>query len=673
MVSSMVYQQAIGTALFHNKANRLDGHGHSINSDGSYSIQEIFRRKYSSSIVILTDHNSLLHFDEIYRLNNGPLLTSIVLIPGIEITCQLRKSRCHVIIVGSSSKDDQLLKFMKDQKVRYFNRELHRLECIKKSNPGIRINKKEYITFCNERTPNWTITYNYLSLILKSKPLARAKMASSLDPIFEKQWWRNLPSLGHVYNLSRKINSLIFLCHLGDLMKKHNWILLEETFRKYPELLIDLSERSGHESMQPGVRSIKAAMQKITNEACLIGTDYHDNYPRPRAIGDKLKLKLIEQALNLDENSRATTFMIYPEAYIILFGLSKFRKHLILFQDMHKLSSHAWVEKYMSIRNPVKRMMAEKILGLWLLKSVKAKVFINELFSTNRNQVLLSVSKLFNKTVSDHRHKNYIKMIDCLALNDIFLRLGQYCFQSQVFSGLTKYPHNLQKGYYSNIDSDASQKALSRLWININSDKNGLFYNSKLIWRLKTINSSLNTILKVIIEKGVSRHNLSNENALKFATILLSPKNYSTETCRIAYRELIYDHLAATVILEESDYSYSEILNLFHLPNGWTIKECQYIPRSEYHYRLWLIIEINEGENKFQFELLIKKETDFYIGRAYQWKEKYCNLSVNSSPWNQNGTFNRIEALDKWAQHKSISSLLTSELKNGTQKRTGTY
>ena len=158
---SKVYTLCLGHHFIRDTTTSLDGHGHSTCSDGSYSVSELVENisGYRESLVFLTDHNTLTHFDSVanalFKLDG-----SSTIIPGSEITCDLNGVRCHVIIVGGNN-DEHAFSFFSRIRCNYIDREYDRLRQIHIDN-GIEFNGEDYLTFCAKRTPNWTLTYDYI-------------------------------------------------------------------------------------------------------------------------------------------------------------------------------------------------------------------------------------------------------------------------------------------------------------------------------------------------------------------------------------------------------------------------------------------------------------------------------------------------------------------------------
>jgi hypothetical protein len=338
----------------------------------------------------------------------------------------------------------------------------------------------------------------------------------------------------------------------------------------------------------------------------------------------------------------------------------------LIFRSMENMTATDWIKQ--NVKHQKYQSIVLEILNLYMLKSISSNNTLFELLESSENSDEI-FNNLFSKieiAVKTPICNDFIKL---LSLNDICIRLGIYSYSSFLIEKvITKYPSNICKGFNNSSSTLKCQGLISTLWNVVKECK--IYGKSTLIWRSKSISSSLNTILKTKLSGGITRHGINQKEALEASNKLLSSIPQNENECAILYNKLIYDRLAATIILETEFPNYEQLLSSLPLPANYTIIKCDFLPREDYHHRLWTLIKVDDYPNPpFIFELMIKSKLDFCIGRAYQWKEKNCYLALSSSPWNSDGTFNRDLAIQKFENSSSINSLLISEVQEWYRKK----
>lgn len=683
---SKIFSSILALGFLYNRTLTIDGHGHSDYSDGIFTISNLAETTsvFKDSMIFLTDHNTIQHFAAIPKIIfSKKYLTSIpVIVPGIEITCQFNGQRCHTIWLGGKC-DQELIGFMVKQRSLYIDRETERLKKIS-NHTHLRLDRKDYLSFCGTKTPNWTITFNYLLKIGIPTEDARQLMRTTKETGADNIWWETIPSLSDVYHLAQKQGALLFLSHIADVLEKSDSAILSEQLENLPHLYIDLSERDQHLPIKPALGKIPVAYSRAQDQPCLVGTDYHTVNPKPLKIGSKLRFALAQTLLksaNCEFNS-ASALISHPGVYASFFGGDTLIKHSDLFHRTKTDSLVNWIETQLSSPLMATSNLAEKLIGMATFQNIQSNIILQSIAQVSRGEGTdLSMSRNLmeiTKKFECRTPSNTTDIISLLALGNIHLRLGQYALHSKLLNGFTNsYPTNFIRGYNSAINSQKAQLLMQSLWVLYAEREDKYYRTTRLIWRLKSACSALSTVTKNFFDLGNSRHDISHESCLSNAIDLLKGEHISENICKKAYHDLIYDHLAATLIIKDSDIEYNEILATIILPPNWEIIASEYVPRKSYHHRLWLLIRcpLNQNES-FTFELMVKKETDFNIGRAYQWYEKSCALALTSSPWRPDGSFDRDLALAKWSEMNSIIKLLTSEIKewnNYGEKTTAYY
>lgn len=670
---STIFQSNLALSFLNNRIEKIDGHGHSKFSDGDFTVNELADSiiKIKNASLILTDHNTVQHFYEINKVifsskykYNPPLI-----IPGVEITCHFLRNRCHVIWLGGKM-DGIFEDFIIKQRELYILRETDKLKLICSENQ-LPYSLRDYLTFCMSRTPNWTISYNYLLNLGVSTEKAKDLLRSARYVEKKNKWWKKIPSLSELYAFSQQQNALLFLCHLGDLIQKIEPNLLNNKLKVLPNLLFDLSARPEHAEVLPAVNLVPFALQRVKNQSSLIGTDYHNILPKPQKTELKLRSALLKILSSSDEFDFKTPISLItnPGLFASTIGGKAFLKNSDIFHAMNSIKINDWIDLFLFRKKSITKIrIVESIVSMAALKKLQSPLILSAIIK-NKNEEINEhsiIRNLMNLIQINNISKLPSKsdLVTILSIGDTCLRIGQYALYSNLLNNhISMLPPNFINGYYANINSYTGQRIMSILWSHITLMDRQLFCNSKLIWRLKTPCSAFNTVSRNFIELGKSRHRISSEEIMNSATLLLEGKDKSESFCKKAYSNLIYDHLAATIIIPDIDMNYYDILYNISLPIGWEILDSEYLPRKSYHHRLWLLIKCQlDNEEEYIFELMIKKETDFYIGRSYQWYEKNCPLAISNSPWNEDGSFDRTMALAKWEKNKSVSSLLISEI-----------
>ena len=74
---------------------RIDLHSHSTASDGTWPPAEVMRRAWAAGldVIALTDHDTLAGHGEA----RGALPPGLILLPGMELSCQLQGHSVHML------------------------------------------------------------------------------------------------------------------------------------------------------------------------------------------------------------------------------------------------------------------------------------------------------------------------------------------------------------------------------------------------------------------------------------------------------------------------------------------------------------------------------------------------------------------------------------------------
>lgn len=665
-----IYNLSLGKSFLLNRLDRIDGHGHSNISDGTLSIEDLLRvsSSFEDTTIFLTDHNTLEHF----RLLANHLLLTVGteptgIVPGTELTCQIDGVRCHVILLAPPN-NAKLSDFLKTQRDKYFVRELGRLSKIC-AHSALPYDEENYESFCGTRTPNWTVTLNYLSTITNSTDIARALMRQSSAPEEQKGWWLQMPKLSEIYSLFSG-SSLLFLCHIGDLIAKLGSKRIAEELDAMPTLFIDLSEGEGHLPNLKEISQLPIALRRTEEAPTLVGSDYHRTRPRPVEAGGRLRGALAHSLLKTAETRypSSSSLLVNGCAYISLIGAERILHNRDVFHSLSYLSINEWIEQFIVRADRPKRMVAESILGLAIVKDEIACKLLNALLNDARdhNELLEQLGVLVRNATTFYstRSTSQLGVAGTLAIADVCMRLGLYTWSTSLLCAITKMiPAGLISGYGGAIQATQAMDILKDFWALMKSG-DGAYKEASMIWRVKTAASALSSVVRTYITGGTTRHGMLSKEALKASEILLVNQSMDTNSCIEAYRNLIYDHIGITVILPDGRDEYEYLLSMLQIPVGWKIHSYDLTPRRDYHHRLWVLLQSQTDlGTPTMIELMVKHELDFKVGRAYQWAEKNCSLARGCSPWLSNDSFDRGKAISHCKQYKSITSLLFEEVR----------
>lgn len=666
-----IYNLSLGKSFLLNRLDRIDGHGHSNISDGTLSIDDLVRvsSSFEDATIFLTDHNTLEHF----RLLANHVLSTVRnevagIVPGTEVTCQVDGVRCHVILLAPPN-SAILSDFLKTQREKYFVRELNRLSKIC-AHSALRYDEENYESFCGTRTPNWTVTMNYLSTITNSTDGAKALMRQSSDPEEQRDWWLQMTPLREIYSLFSGQPSLLFLSHIGDLIAKLGSKRIAEELKAMPMLYLDMSEGEGHLPNLKAISELPIALRRTEEAPTLVGSDYHRTTPRPVESGGHLRKALAHSLLKTAETrySSSLSLLVNGGAYISLIGAERILQNRDVFHSLFHLSINEWIEQFIVRADRPKRMVAESILGLAIVKDEIACKLLNALLNDARdqNELLEQLSVLVRDATTFYstRPTGQLGVAGTLAIADVCMRLGQYTWSTSLLSAITKiFPAGFISGYSGAIQAAEAMDIVKDLWALMKSS-DGAYKEAYMIWRVKTPSSALSSVVKTYIADGATRHGMPSKEALKACEILLANQLMDTNSCIEAYQNLIYDHIGITVVLPEGQDEYQYLLSILQVPAGWKIHSYDLTPRRDYHHRLWVLLQSQTNQcTPTMIELMVKHELDFKVGRAYQWAEKNCSLARGCSPWLSNDSFDRSKAISNCKQYNSITSLLFEEVR----------
>lgn len=659
--SKKIYEFSLGMAFFLDRLVKIDGHGHSNISDGKYSIDKIikFSNKFINSSIFLTDHNTLEHFPLVikYLLEDPFAAKKNFIIPGIEFTCNYMGHRCHVILFNND--DDKITKsLITKQRKMYIVRECNRLKRIAGFS-GKYYDMNEYMLFCGKRTPNWTLTYLFLQ---KHHPMVLAKkiMKMSRDTVLEAKWINSILELKEVYSYAQNNNSLIFLCHLGDLDNSLGKGVIADLLKEFPKLYFDVSKNRRHKAIPSTISKNGNITHQLYSRPVLVGTDFHDALPNPKLIDHNLKHCLLK---NLTLNS-IKNIDLPPIIFQIIFGTTRIISSVKLLRSALNKNDLKSLFKSYKRYSAVNQKFIETTIGFYISKRIIAESLLYDIMEPKDDMLIyqnISAIMTIFKRKSRLTGELSEQLPFVFAFGDILLRLGLYPLYSELISYyVTDIPTNLSIGYNQFIclcDVDLLINELNNDFRQLNRSQISEY---SIIWRQKTKQSAFNTVLRTYLYPENVRNGITKAVARKSTNLLLNQRTGSDIECLNAYKNLVYDHIGATIIIED-EVDYIKLLSNLIYPRNWKLISAEEKPRQDYHHRLWLLFEYSGAKINFQFELMIKSRSDFVIGRAYQWKEKNCSLAISTSPWWKENFFDRQLALKNYCKYKSSNKMLFEE------------
>ncbi|HXH92419.1 MAG TPA: hypothetical protein VNN25_12630 [Thermoanaerobaculia bacterium] len=603
---------AFGIASCVGSLGVIDGHGHSTCSDGRRRIGELLGTDGAGqALILLTDHNTFTHFPRTLRLamRYAPGRKH-VLAPAIEVSCVAHDADLHVICVGGTGTAmEPVIRTLTEY---YHERERLRLSAVQERF-GVAIDYQLYERFVANRTPNWTLSFRFLSRLVRSgkvpaevlKAIRRGnEIGTDRLPIGSRP-----VSLAELLAVVAKSGGVAFLCHVGDVAAHYGTVVVERVLTEHPTLHIDLSARPYHLSHADIVRSSSTLRRRLRNKPALRGSDFHDR-PSPQTCPSRLRTLLARTAASRLGDLSAEFLIGHPIFLAPLVELPS------LLQDVpFVVPEGETIEQWIDRAFPSKgRRTAEVMLGVALLRDELGRAILirasreGALRSSASAAAWLRVQPI-EKVASQLRDAYATGWL--AAMFDVAQRMGFLTILDRIAKPFLAYvPKDLGDLYGTRATQTACARRIQNLAQEAAFDSAGL-----LIWRRKGLVSVYANLVRLLLSGKPARVGISCHDAARMAGDLLFRREVTDETRSRYYSELLFDHLAATLIIDPAttDIDYSALWDTISVPD---VRQVEISPREAYHRRIWLHILKRDDDHVEPLELMIKTRRDFLVGRA---------------------------------------------------------
>lgn len=252
-------------------------HMHSVYSDGSSTVEEIFEsaKSLKLSALAITDHDTVLGLEKTNELSKK---YGIPFIPAAEFTALENDIRFHVLGYGIDYNSSELIGYSKDILEKLNNKSRKQIKLMQKN--GINIQEEE---FYKEGQGGPLYRAKMLKVLSKHGYLKKENIMTSLRFYFGKDApyyvEDNFKYYGfqEICNLIKNNNGIVVLAHPEKIKKKDD---------KLYENLINSSLLDGLEIYHPANSlKLRQELKGIADKKGLIitgGSDYHGEYNKAK-------------------------------------------------------------------------------------------------------------------------------------------------------------------------------------------------------------------------------------------------------------------------------------------------------------------------------------------------------------------------------------------------------
>jgi predicted metal-dependent phosphoesterase TrpH len=248
----------------------FDFHIHSTYSDGSSSLEEIFKTAKEKNVqaISITDHDTILGLSKVDELSKK---FSIPFIPGVEFTAVEKGIKFHVLAYNIDAASLELINYSKELLNFLNSKSLKQIDILKKN--GISIDAEEYF----KQSKGGPLYRAKLLRTLSAKGYIREeKIMNMLGIFFSKNGICYIEEDYDYYDfesickLIKRNDGLVVLAHPSKIKKKNEYLYKE---------LINSELLDGIEVYHPSVNEeVKAELKNIIKRKDLLttgGSDYH--------------------------------------------------------------------------------------------------------------------------------------------------------------------------------------------------------------------------------------------------------------------------------------------------------------------------------------------------------------------------------------------------------------
>ncbi|MCT4566412.1 MAG: PHP domain-containing protein [Maledivibacter sp.] len=254
---------------------KFDFHIHSVFSDGSSKVEEIFEiaQKNCLSALAITDHDTILGLEVVNKMSKK---YSIPFVPAVEFTAVENNLKFHVLAYNIDFRSEELRKYSNNL-LNYLNNKSKQEIKLMQAN-GIEIHEEE---FFKESYGGPLYRAKLLKTLTKYGYLKQEEIMSSLKAFFGKDAPYYMEDTYDYYdfhqicNLIKRNGGIIVLAHPGKIKKKDGG-LYKELINS--ELLdgIEIYHPANNDEVQNELMNIVSRKNMIFTG----GSDYHGDYNR---------------------------------------------------------------------------------------------------------------------------------------------------------------------------------------------------------------------------------------------------------------------------------------------------------------------------------------------------------------------------------------------------------
>lgn len=257
---------------------KFDFHMHSVFSDGSSTVEEIFdiAKKNAYSGIAITDHDTVLGLEKADELSKK---YNIPFIPATEFTAYEHGMKFHVLGYGIDYKSEELIDYSTNMLNQLNDKSKKQIKLM--HNNGIEIKEEEFL---KEGQGGPLYRAKFLKVLSRHGYLKEEDIMNSLDKYFGKgspyyvEDGFHFKSFKEVVDLIRRNNGKVVLAHPAEIKNRNEDLYWEILNSKG---LLDGLEVY-HISNDTGVRKELIDIAKREELIITGGSDYHGDYNKDK-------------------------------------------------------------------------------------------------------------------------------------------------------------------------------------------------------------------------------------------------------------------------------------------------------------------------------------------------------------------------------------------------------
>ncbi len=205
----------------------FDFHMHSVYSDGSSTVEEIFKiaRGIDLKAIAVTDHDTVLGLEDVDKFSRE---YRIPFVPGIEFTAFEDEMKFHVLGYGIDFTSQELIDYSKDILDKLNRKSREQIELMQEN--GIEIPEEEFFA---EGQGGPLYRAKLLKVLSRHGYVVEEEIMNSLNRFFGKdapyyvEDGFKYPDFSHVVRLIKENGGVVVLAHPGKIKKKNEKLYYE--------------------------------------------------------------------------------------------------------------------------------------------------------------------------------------------------------------------------------------------------------------------------------------------------------------------------------------------------------------------------------------------------------------------------------------------------------------